>query len=239
MLTALPSGSFDPTRLGHPESLWLNILSKANSWSPAPGPLAVVSPHPDDEILGAGGLIHEWVQRGHAVTIISVTDGEAAYPYPDSLGSLRIHELQCALRRLSPTYVPSVRLGIPDGQVSRCRHRLRHALASLVTPGTTVVAPFEKDGHTDHDAIGEECVLLSKGMGLNLARYPIWRWHHGNAQEMRSRRWGRFPLTFAARRAKKHAIECFASQLTPAQANPIVPPHVLNYFERPFEAFIL
>jgi hypothetical protein len=46
-------------------------------------------------------------------------------------------------------------------------------------------------------------------------------------------------LSFEARRAKARAVQCFVSQLQPPQANPIVPRHVLPYFERPYETFLL
>jgi Transketolase, thiamine diphosphate binding domain len=55
--------------------------------------------------------------------------------------------------------------------------------------------------------------------------------------EFSSGRLGHLPLE--ARRAEGRAVECFASQLVPTHGAPIVPSHVLHYFERPFEAFIL
>ena len=39
--------------------------------------LVVVSPHPDDEVLACGGLMALAAQAGVAITVISVTDGEA------------------------------------------------------------------------------------------------------------------------------------------------------------------
>ena len=239
MSNAVAINPFDPIVPGHPESLWSKMLFGVQPWAPAAGSLVVVSPHPDDEVLGAGGLIHAWAGLGHPVTVVSVTDGEAAYPNVHELGNLRTRELKCALRKLSTTHVSIVRLALPDGHVQRVRNRLRNALSSLLTPGTTIVAPYERDGHPDHDAIGEVCLSVSGNLRLPLVRYPIWRWRHGNPKDLQNVRWGKFSLSLEARRAKGRAVECFASQLVPTHGAPIVPSHVLHYFERPFEAFIL
>jgi hypothetical protein len=50
--TAAAAPPFDPLVQGYPESMWLKMLEGARPWTAAPGPLVVVSPHPDDEILG-------------------------------------------------------------------------------------------------------------------------------------------------------------------------------------------
>lgn len=42
--------------------------------------LVVVAPHPDDEVLGCGGLIAAARAAGMPVLIIALTDGEQAYP---------------------------------------------------------------------------------------------------------------------------------------------------------------
>ncbi len=39
--------------------------------------LLVLAPHPDDETLGFGGLIHEYLARGKPVEVVVVTDGDA------------------------------------------------------------------------------------------------------------------------------------------------------------------
>ena len=83
------------------ESAWQRALADAPDWSPPDGPLLIVSPHPDDEVLGAGGLIHAWKILGRRVTVLSLTDGEAAYPQYRRLGQIRRQELKAALQVLS------------------------------------------------------------------------------------------------------------------------------------------
>jgi len=44
--------------------------------------LLVLAPHPDDEVLGAAGMIEAAVRRGADVRVVVATDGEAG---PDRL----------------------------------------------------------------------------------------------------------------------------------------------------------
>ena len=74
---------------GTTESRWLPWLAMA-SWpalDPAtcrPGRPLIVAPHPDDEILGAGGLLA--LAGGE---IVAVTDGEASHEaYPGGPAAL-------------------------------------------------------------------------------------------------------------------------------------------------------
>jgi LmbE family N-acetylglucosaminyl deacetylase len=232
------NGAFDP-HVGTAESTWASMFADATPWMPVSQGLLVVSPHPDDEVLGAGGLVHTWAERGHPVTVVSVTDGEAAYPGWRGLGQVRRHELKTALRQLAAKHISIIRLGIPDGQVSNFTNRLRNSLSSMLSREMTLIAPYEQDGHPDHDAIGRICCDLAQTHNVPLARYPIWRWHRGDPQFFRQARWGKFSLTIDARRAKAHAVQCFVSQLRPRHCAPKLPLHVLSYFERSYEAFIL
>ncbi len=211
MIQVIASGAFDPPLLGHP----------------------------GDEVLGAGGLIHDWAVRGQPVTVVSVTDGEAADPGRRNLGSLRRVELGAALRKLSALHIAVLRLAIPDGRVCQFQNRLRNAVSSLLTRDTTMVAPYEQDGHCDHDAVGRACCDLAHCTAVPVVRYPIWRWHHGARAPLRSARWAKFPLSAQARRAKARAVRCFESQLAPEHSAPIIPAHALTCFERAFEAFLL
>jgi LmbE family N-acetylglucosaminyl deacetylase len=233
------SQAFNPADPGTPEEEWLRLLAGAEEWAPRPGPLVVAAPHPDDEVLGAGGLIQSWVASGQAVTILSVTDGEASDPGRHGLDLVRRKELREALRILTPGHVTIERLGIPDGKVRDHANRLRQVLEEYATADATFIAPYEHDGHPDHDVVGRVCTDVAGVAGIAVARYPVWIWHHTDPRAVRSLHWARFSLTGVAQRAKARAVQCFESQLRPASGSPIVPRHVLKYFQRPFESFVL
>ncbi len=214
------------------------MLSAAPRWCPEEGPLLVVSPHPDDEVLGAGGLIHTWCARGFPVTLVSVTDGEGAYPEWRGLAHVRRRELEDALRLLCDAPVTTVRLGLPDGRARDHAGTLFSTLSRLLSNEPTLIAPYEWDGHPDHDVTGAVCLELARLHRLPIARYPIWAWHHGDPDDFAGEHVGRFCLDPATQRAKAAAIQAFASQLRPPAGEPIVPAHVLPYFTRSFETFL-
>jgi LmbE family N-acetylglucosaminyl deacetylase len=230
---------FSPADMGTPENAWRSLLGSSAGWQPTPGSLIVVAPHPDDEVLGAGGLLHSWALAGQHVTVLSVTDGEAADPRRADLSLVRRAELRNALRRLSLVHVQIERLGLPDGRVGDHTDRLRTALREHTKKRSTIIAPFEHDGHPDHEAVGQVCLEVARSAAITIARYPIWAWHQANPETLRGMRWGLFRLKADDIRAKARAIQCFDSQLRPPEGLPVVPPHVLTHFTRPYEAFLL
>src|SRR6202045_1531341 len=221
------------------EGAWRAVLANVPEWMPPAGPLLIVSPHPDDKVLGAGGLIHTWKALGRSVTVVSLTDGEAAYPRYRRLGQIRREELKEALQVLSDDPGLLVRLGIPDGRVADYGSKLRSAVLSLIDPGTTVLVPYEQDGHPDHDAAGRVCTELARVHGFTLVRYLVWAWRHADPQALSYARWGKFNLSGSAQTVKTNALLCFSSQIFPYKRPPIVPDHVMAYFTRPYEAFLV
>ena len=239
-LQAYSRVAFNPALPGTGHGHWLAALGGEALWSPQPGPLLIVSPHPDDEILGAGGLIRMWSERGHRVIVLSVTDGEAAYPEWRGLDRIRRGELDQALATLCSRPVRTVRLAIPDGGVRMNMTVLMGALRKLCESSSTLVAPFEADGHPDREAVAAACLAVADDLRRPIVRYPIWAWHHAQPANFVGGRWGRFALDAKTHAAKCAAMQCFASQLNPGDSRvPIVPAHVLEYFKRDYEAFLL
>lgn len=206
------------------------LIADGPAWSPQDGPLLVVAPHPDDEILGAGGLIRTWAVRGAEVRVLSVSDGEAAEPSRHGLGTIRREELTEALRKLCPTHVSVTRLGLPDGRIAHHVNRLRNAILSLARGKPTLIAPYEHDGHADHEAVAGVCLEFARSQQLPIARYSTWAWQRTAPERLREARWGRFLLGDDALRAKTRALNCFRTQLEGRVAGLLV---------KPYEAFLL
>lgn len=208
--------------------------------------LVLLSPHPDDETLACAGLLHAAAQAGLPVHLLAVTDGEACYPgdahwTPERLRRQRPGEVERALRELG-VQAQVQRLGIADGQVSADSDRLERALRARLQPGDLVLAPWEQDGHPDHDATGRAAHATSTAPGMRLLRYPVWAWHWlvpGDAQPPFEA--VRLPLPPEAVARKQRAIACFESQLgtsLPPAPAPILPSHVVERFHRPFEVYL-
>jgi LmbE family N-acetylglucosaminyl deacetylase len=200
----------------------------------------VVAPHPDDEILGVGGLL---AVLG-AGEIVAVTDGEASHPgstvyTPARLAVVRQQETRTALERLGLPDAVVHRLGQPDGGIDQAA--VTAALIHLLSPGQWCVATWRDDGHPDHEATGRAAAAACAATGAVLLEYPVWTWHWATPGDDRVpwHRARRIDLPPAARAAKASAVDAFTSQIAalgpdPADA-PILPPEVLARFARPFE----
>lgn len=223
---------------------WPKMLAKCPAWTPEDGALLVVAPHPNDEILGAGGLMQTWVAGGREVNVLSVSDGEAANPRFEGLANVRRGEVREALRKLCPTHVSVTRLGLPDGRVTEYLNRVRNAMLSFCRDRLTLIAPYEHDGHPDNDAVGAMCVDFARSWNIPIARYAIRTWgrtagSRTDCAAMSKERWVKFALGDDARRAKARAVQCFHSQMEPTAGEPAGPPPHAAGQEPAYEAFVL
>lgn len=231
---------------GTPEAAWRPYVESRDLphiWlTPAPARALVVAPHPDDEVLGVGGLLALLAQAGTQVDILSVTDGEASHPGgsidPDLLAARRAAETAAALRGLG-LRTPPRRLHLPDGG----REGLEQPVVDAIRleRGTWLLAPWAHDGHPDHEAVGRACARVARRDGARLLAYPVWMWHWATPSDPRvpwaqARQVG---LPAEAQAAKARAIAEFVTQVEPIGPRPadapVLPPHVLERFARPWE----
>ncbi len=237
---------FDTTRPGTDEAHWRALLDRTAWQDVPPGCIVLVGPHPDDEVFGAGGLLAAALRRRQRCIVVSVTDGEAARPEQRGLAALRRRELDAALRALGGGDDLLVRLALPDGGVGTTERQLHGRIDALVGAAiaaaagpVTLIAPFEQDGHPDHDSVGRVCARIARARGSAHWRYLIWGWHRLDPGRFAAASFVRIRLAAPDLAAKRAALHCFPTQTRPARAAaPIVPAHVLRYFERPYEAFL-
>ena len=108
--------------------------------------LIVIAAHPDDETLGAGGLIAACAARGLPVRVVVVTDGAAASGHPDAgLVSRRSAELAAAVAELAPDAVID-ELGFADGGALEDRAAIRDALRTNVSDSDPPVTATTMSG---------------------------------------------------------------------------------------------
>lgn len=239
-VTAMPTlapSPFEPHAPGTSEALWRSALADRPLWHPTGTRLLVLAPHPDDATLGVGGILAMARSQGKGVEVVTVTDGEAAPVSRTDLRAVRAREQRQALKHLDVG--PPVRLGIADGRVARHLDRLRRELDERIVDGTLLLAPYEQDGHPDHDAVGQVAEQVATARGVACARYLIWAWHHRTPAELPITQMHRVALSARVQSAKERALRCFASQLAPTTDPPVVPPHVLAHLCRPYETVLI
>jgi LmbE family N-acetylglucosaminyl deacetylase len=240
-------------RGGTPEWAWQPWLATLADALPARDVLAlpaarlvVVAPHPDDEVLGCGGLLALHAATGRDTLLVAVTDGEASHrplPVPGSaaLGALRRAESAAGLQHLMLRPADVLRLGMPDGDVARHEQYLVNRLTHALRQGDTVTVPWRFDGHPDHEACGRAAAQACARRRCRLLEMPIWMWHWSTPGDTRVP-WHRLvtlPLPPAVHRRKRLALGAHASQLhwRSADTPPVLDEAMLARAQRPQEHY--
>jgi LmbE family N-acetylglucosaminyl deacetylase len=232
---------------GHPPNLIDRPGTAEDAWRSWPGlrrrpavdPLAwpsvaVIAAHPDDEVLGAGGLMAMLAAAGVRLRLIAVTDGEASHPGADPavIARTRIAESAAALDLLGAGDAEVIRLRFPDTGVADREEELAAILAELCAGFGACLAPWEADGHADHEAAGR----AARRAVPDMLAYPVWMWHWAAPGDPRVpwQRACRVALPADAAARKRSAIAAFASQLTEREGGlpPILPAGVVAHFTR-------
>jgi LmbE family N-acetylglucosaminyl deacetylase len=198
----------------------------------------IVAAHPDDEVLGAGGLISVLAAAGARLRLIAVTDGEASHrghADPAALARRRTAETAAALRALGAGTAEVVRLRLPDAGVAAREDDLAAALGRLTAGFGVCLAPWDRDMHPDHEAAGRAARRACR----RVLCYPVWMWHWASPGDPRVPwdRAVRVPLPPSAVMRKRAAIGCFASQLEDRSGDlgPVLSPGMTAHFTRTAE----
>lgn len=189
-------------------------------------PFVVLSPHPDDETLGTGGLIGEARAEGQGVDVVVVTDGAGSHPrskkFPrQRLVELRyseVHEAGLALG-LQPERVTF--LGLPDTKAPKAGPQFDAAVDRTLevirrSGAEALFVTWERDPHCDHEASAELAKAVRMNCpGLKLWAYPVWGWHIGPTEEIHQPHPRAFRIDILKHRDRKlQAIKAHASQMT-------------------------
>jgi LmbE family N-acetylglucosaminyl deacetylase len=188
--------------------------------------VVILAPHPDDDVIAAGGLIQRVTAARGDVHVVFITDGENN-PWPQRFierkffleagdrakwGAMRRREALCSLARLGLGERSATFLAFPDQQIAKLARgrdmRLRDALREVIgdIQPALIVSPSSFDMHSDHRAISY--FAHAAAPDATIATYVV----HGAgpAQRLASQ----IELTEAEQQRKREAIECHVSQLT-------------------------
>lgn len=200
----------------------------------------VVAAHPDDETLGAAGLLAQAARRGIPSHVLVLTDGEAADPSAQDLPRTRRTETIEALQDVAPAAAVTF-AGLPDGGLRESRDAVVSHVGALVTRArgsrTLLAAPWWGDGHRDHRIAGEVACTFA-GVGVQVVGYPVWMWHWADPATVSTAAWCALALDPDDLRSKKRAIGRHCSQLTAAAGAPILHTEMRRHFERDLEVFV-
>ena len=237
------------------EAQWLTWLNRVNvppwNWRDCFGPqerLVALAPHPDDEVLACGGLLAMHALAGGECLIVGITAGEASHAQSPiwtahGLAKARASEREQGLVRLGLPNVEVLRLGFPDGSVSRYPQELQSMLAAILRPGDVVVTTWRLDGHPDHDAAGACAAAVCSDRGCRLVEAPVWMWHWATPGDDRVpwQRLRQVPLGPQVQRQKQQALQAHFSQLAPrgAELGPVLDDAIVSRSRRAGEYFFI
>ena len=202
----------------------------------------IVAAHPDDEVLGVGGLLSMLAAARARLRLVAVTDGERSHRGHGSPGALarrRTAETGAALRALGAQGAEVIRLGLPDGGLAEREDELTAALAPLAAGFDLCLAPWDRDLHPDHEAAGRAARKAAPGFFYS---FPVWMWHWASPADPQVP-WDRalrVPLAPRTVSRKRSAITCFASQTEDRGhgLGPVLTPGMIAHFTRTVEVLL-
>lgn len=147
----------------------------------------VVAPHPDDEVLGCGGVVALKRSHGALVNLVFMTDGAASHGTFVDHQELRLQrqvESKNAARVLN---VPEAHLhyfDYPDGHLATCERTASTRLEALIKAqgATQIFIPIQHQEHPDHAAASRIGHTVAQSLGVSqplaIFEYPIWFMRH-------------------------------------------------------------
>jgi LmbE family N-acetylglucosaminyl deacetylase len=250
--------STDPATFAHtdpgvPESTWRTRAEwqslRALQLPDRVRRVVVVAAHPDDETLGAAGLLAIAHRAGLAVEVVLLTDGEGSHPRSPSvsaeaLGRRRVSEARAALGALSPRARLRT-VGLADGGLAGHVDEVVDVLVDVVGeegPHTLLVAPWRRDGHTDHDAAGRAAAVTARRTDATLWEYPVWLWHWCDPVDAPWADLWTLALPEQTVTDKVRAIALHRTQVEPLSRAPgdevMLHADFVAHFARPYEAYL-
>lgn len=161
--------------------LWASSLTKL----PISGNVLIVAPHPDDEVIGCGGLIRRLVEKGQRVDVCILSGGGKSH---NGCCDIDEHTLIEARRNLSRKAAEIISLPIdhlhflnyPDGSISYDNENTPQ-LQKMITElkPDAIFVPHKGEGWSDHIETGKIVrEMLKDGGTFHLYEYCVWFWYY-------------------------------------------------------------
>ena len=211
--------------------------------------VCIFAPHPDDEIIGCGGLLQQLTANGNPIVLIHVTNGTQSHPNStiytqEKLNTIRPQESMQALEILGVAHqVTTVALNLADGEVFAQQEQFHQKLSTIIQADNILITTFMRDGHPDHEATGQVVASFAKQQHLACYQVLIWAWHWAKPADNRIP-WHcamRVDLTPEQLQRKIEAITCFESQITIDDSTgnpPILSAQAIARISQPWEVYL-
>ncbi|MET9202658.1 PIG-L deacetylase family protein [Gordonia sp. NPDC003585] len=237
-----------PSDTGTAEPEWAKWLDRQGPWARPRFDvevLVVLAAHPDDEVLGASGMMSAAIAAGVHVVTVCLSDGAGSHPgsptmSPPQLAARRHLELDTAAAILGLD--PPRWCGLPDGSLEQREDDMAVIVGALLDEhrGSRVglLSVWAHDGHPDHEAVGRCAQTIGAQRNVPVWMYPVWMWHWACPGDP-AIPWDRLrahPLAEGVLGVKRAAVRAFASQIRPLSPAPedqaVLSAHMLSHLLR-------
>lgn len=140
---------------------------------PPPGPVLVVAPHPDDEVIGPGGTLARHHDAGDEIRILVLTSGGATSGGAADVERQRERETIRALDRLGVRVAPTFGR-LTDGGLPQEADAVVALLQQHGQDAASVYVPGLLDPHPDHRAATTALTRTKLPDDVLVLGYEVW-----------------------------------------------------------------
>ena len=182
-----------PASAGHAPAAHVGALLEMAEHSPRVGlraltkggPILIVAPHPDDEVLGCGGLLAACKEMGVEAHVVILTDGGLSHP-----GSLAWSSKRLAARRATEARKAAFVLGVGRGRLhlfglrdggllfeKTATARAADTLVRLARriKAKRIFVSWRHDPHPDHIAAAALAERVHRRLPhVDILEFPVW-----------------------------------------------------------------
>lgn len=190
------------------------------------GKTVIVAPHPDDEVIGCGGLIARLVSQKNIPDIIVMTGGEGSHL---NCCDLTADEIVCTRRALTRKALGE--LGVPVTYIHELNYSDRgidvansaetNKLAKLISElnPENIFVPHWGEGWKDHintaNIIKKIINSHNSHNSLTLYEYCVWMWYYNIWRDLDWKNAYMLKLSDRELHEKLKAMECYIDPVAP------------------------
>lgn len=198
---------------------WIKVKTLNSKPLHVKGCVLIIAPHPDDEVIGCGGLIGRLVAEGRPPHVVILTGGEGSHRGCCNTSEEEIKTARRTLTRhaLSILGMPGENiheLDFPDGaigvHVEDERRRLKE-LIDVIKPDAVFV-PHWGEGWNDH-VIVKSLITPLVSEESSIWEYCVWMWYYNVWRGLDWRNAAKLQLSPTEHQLKLAAIDAYIKPL--------------------------
>lgn len=184
------------------------------------GRVVILAPHPDDEVIGCGGLIQRLVSQDNPPHVVILTGGGKSHAgccgiEEDLLTAERRSAARRILSQLGLLQSHLHLLDFPDGGISPTHPEMEQlkALVSEIKPDSIFI-PHHGEGWPDHLACRELVEAIPALNTSSLYEYCVWFWYY-NVWNLEWKNASVLRMSPEEHAAKCQAVDAYTTALAP------------------------